>query len=42
MKNWDKLTPAQVQSLVEHENKRKKIIAEVEKEWAEKPKKKKK
>lgn len=42
MKNWDKLTPAQVKSIAEHELKRKKIIAEVEKDWEEKGKNKRK
>ena len=42
MKNWDNLTPLQIQGIVEHKLKQKKIIAEVEKDWKEKGKDKKK
>lgn len=42
MKNWDKMTPAQVAAMVRVDNKRKQLCAEVEKEWKEKGKDKRK
>lgn len=42
MKNWTNLTPQQIAGLVAHENKRKGIIKQVEADWKDKPKKKKK
>lgn len=42
MKNWDNLTPQQIEGLVKHEAKRKGIIKQVEADWKDKPKKKKK
>lgn len=42
MKNWTNLTPLQVASIVEHDKKRAQLIKEVQKDWKDKPKKKKK